>query len=129
MPKSGATARGVRVTFVDGTQPDTRFAVWHAADIFASLSDNIQETFGLVIVEAMASGLPIVASDWDGYRDLVTDGESGYLVPSVMVNGATHDATARLVLETHSYDHFLAECSQAVAIDCAATTRAFVRLI
>jgi glycosyltransferase involved in cell wall biosynthesis len=126
---AGTFAPNVRTTIVDGSRSNDRHAVWHAADIFCSLSDNIQETFGLVIVEAMASGLPIVASDWDGYRDLVTDGESGYLVPSVMVNGATHDATARLVLETHSYDHFLAECSQAVAIDCAATTRAFVRLI
>ena len=107
----------------------TRYAVWHAADIFSSLSDNIQETFGLVIVEALASGLPVVASDWDGYRDLVTDGETGLLVPTVMIPGATADATARLVLESHSYDHYLAECSQAVAVDCAATARAFTRLI
>jgi hypothetical protein len=129
MPKSGATARGVRVTFVDGTQPDTRFAVWHAADIFASLSDNIQETFGLVIVEAMASGLPVVASDWDGYRDLVSDGETGLLVPTLMVPGATADATTRLVLETHSYDHYLAECSQAVAVDCGRAAEALTRLV
>jgi glycosyltransferase involved in cell wall biosynthesis len=126
---AGAFAPNVRTTIVDGSRSTDRFAVWHAADIFCSLSDNIQETFGLVIVEAMATGLPIVASDWDGYRDLVTDGETGYLVPSVMVSGATHDATTRLVLETHSYDHYLAECSQAVAIDCAATTQAFARLI
>src|SRR6516164_5936950 len=116
MPKSGATARGVRVTFVDGTQPDTRFAVWHAADIFASLSDSIQETFGLVIVEAMASGLPVVASDWDGYRDLVADGETGFLVPTSMVRGGTADATARLLLGATDYDGFLAECNQAVAV-------------
>ena len=122
-------APNVRVSFLDGTRPDVRQAVWHAADIFCSLSDNIQETFGLVIVEAMATGLSIVASDWDGYRDLITDGATGYLVPSIMARGATEDATARLVLEAHSYDHFLAECSQAVAIDCAATTRAFVRLL
>ena len=61
-----AFAPTVRVTFVDGTRSDIRHAVWHAADIFCSLSDNIQETFGLVIVEAMATGLPIVASDWTG---------------------------------------------------------------
>ena len=117
---AAAFAPDVRVTFVDGTRPENRDAVWHAADIFSSLSDNIQETFGLVIVEAMACGLPVVASDWDGYRDLVTDGETGLLVPTLMVPGATADATARLILETHSYEHFLAECSQAVAVDSAA---------
>ncbi len=53
------------------------------ADIFVSPSDNIQETFGLTVAEAMAYGLPAVVSDWDGYRDLVTDAENGFLVPSV----------------------------------------------
>lgn len=126
---AAALAPNVRVSFVDGTRPETRYAVWHAADIFSSLSDNIQETFGLVIVEALASGLPVVASDWDGYRDLVTDGETGLLVPTLMIPGATADATTRLVLESHSYEHFLAECSQAVAVDSAAAARAFTRLI
>ena len=129
--RDGATAfaPNVRVTFVDGTRPDIRRAVWHAADIFSSLSDNIQETFGLVVVEALASGLPVVASDWDGYRDLVSDGESGLLVPTRMIPGATADAVARLVLETHGYEHFLAETSQAVAVDSVAAARAFSRLI
>ncbi|HEY2785007.1 MAG TPA: glycosyltransferase family 4 protein [Fimbriiglobus sp.] len=119
----------VRVSFVDGTKPETRSAVWHAADVFCSLSDNIQETFGLVIVEALASGLPVVASDWDGYKDLVTNGETGWLVPTFMIRGATHDSTARLVLESHSYEHFLAETSQAVVVDSAAAARALTRLI
>ena len=126
---AAAIAPNVRVSFVDGTRPETRAAVWHAADIFSSLSDNIQETFGLVIVEALASGLPVVASDWDGYRDLVTDGETGVLVPTLMVPGATADATARLVLESHAYELFLAECSQAVAVDSTTASRAFTRLI
>src|SRR5262249_30993325 len=48
---ANAFAGNVRTTCVDGTLPQVRFAVWQAADIFTSLSDNIQETFGLVIVE------------------------------------------------------------------------------
>src|SRR5262249_11537651 len=45
-------APNVRLGVVDGTRPETRFAVWHAADVFTSLADNIQETFGLAIIEA-----------------------------------------------------------------------------
>ena len=59
----------------------------------------------------------------------MTDGDTGLLAPTLMVPGATADATARLVLESHSYDHFLAECSQAVAVESAAAARAFTRLI
>ncbi len=48
------------------------------ADIFVSLADNPQETFGLTLLEAMAAELPVVASDYDGYRDLVVDGTRGF---------------------------------------------------
>jgi glycosyltransferase involved in cell wall biosynthesis len=122
-------APGIPVSVVDGTDPDLRFGVWQAADVFASFSDSVQETFGLVIVEAMASGLPVVASDWDGYRDLVADGETGFLVPTTMVDGATADATARLLLGAVSYDGFLAESNQTVAVDPAAAAGAFARLL
>jgi glycosyltransferase involved in cell wall biosynthesis len=124
-----AFAGNVRVTFVDGTQPQMQSAVWLAADVFTSLVDNIQETFGLTIVEAMASGLPVIATDWDGYRDLVLHGETGMLVPTYMIPGATLDATARLQLEAIDYNLFLAECSQAVAVDCARAAEAFTTLI
>jgi starch synthase len=52
-----------------------------AADVFCSPADNLQETFGLSVLEAMASGLPVIASDWNGYRDLVEHGHTGWLVP------------------------------------------------
>jgi len=52
------------------------------ADVFLSPSDNIQETFGLSVIEAMASGLPVVASDWDGYKDTIVDGSTGFLIPT-----------------------------------------------
>jgi glycosyltransferase involved in cell wall biosynthesis len=57
--------------------------LYSGADIFVSPSDNIQETFGLTVAEALSYGLPAVVSDWDGYRDLVSDGDTGFLVPSL----------------------------------------------
>ena len=53
-----------------------------ACDVFLSLPDNLQESFGLAPVEVMLRGKPCVLSDWDGYRELVEDGVSGYLIPT-----------------------------------------------
>ena len=124
-----AFAPDVRLTIVDGTKSAARFGVWKAADIFTSLSDNIQETFGLVIVEAMASGLPVVASDWNGYRDLVVDRETGYLVPTIMVPGATQDTTANLLFGAVDYDRFIGACNQTTIVDNGAAADAFTSLV
>ncbi len=122
-------AANVRTSIVDGRDPQTRRSVWHSADLFVSPSDNIQETFGLAVVEAMACGLPVVASDWDGYRDLVVHGETGFLVPTALVDGATAGATARLLAGDLTYDHFLAECSQATMVDVPAMSASLARLV
>jgi glycosyltransferase involved in cell wall biosynthesis len=54
-----------------------------AADILLSPVDNTQETFGLSILEAMAASLAVVASRFDGYKDLVDDGVDGFLIDTV----------------------------------------------
>jgi glycosyltransferase involved in cell wall biosynthesis len=123
-----AFAPAVRVSVIDGTRPEIRHSVWHAADVFVSLADNVQETFGLVVIEAMACGLPVVASDWDGYRDLVVADETGFLAPTALVSGAAASASARLVLGAVGLDQFLAECSQATVVDAEAAGAALARL-
>lgn len=50
-----------------------------AADIF--LHCSITETFGLVVLESMASGVPVIARDEGGPSETVKHGASGYLVP------------------------------------------------
>jgi len=122
-------ARSSRVLFVDGVDPSVRTGVWRAADVFLSLPDNIQETFGLVVVEGMSCGLPVVGSDWDGYRDLIVEGETGYLVPTSMLQGATQGATTRLVFGQSSYDRFLGECCQTVTVDLGKAADALTKVV
>lgn len=55
-------------------------SLYAACDVFTSPADSPSESFGLTILEAMACGKPVVASDWNGYRDLVAHGETGFLV-------------------------------------------------
>ena len=66
------------------TQVDTadKIMLYGAADIFVAVNDSIQETYGYALVEAMACGLPIVAAAWNGHREIVADGENGFLVPT-----------------------------------------------
>ena len=53
-------------------------ALLSAADLFALAS--VREQFGLVLVEAMACEVPVIAVDRFGPREIVADGETGWLV-------------------------------------------------
>jgi len=120
----------VRLTVADGRVPERQRDAWAAADVFTSLSDNVQETFGLTPLEAMAAGLPCVVSDWNGYRDTVRDGVDGYRIPTVMpAAGAGLDLAQRYDDGVDSYDMYCGHTSQAVAVDGAQLTQAYARLI
>jgi phosphatidylinositol alpha-1,6-mannosyltransferase len=62
---------------------DVRKILYNAADIFVmpniTVADDM-EGFGIVIVEAGSCGLPVVASNLQGIRDAVLEGQTGYLV-------------------------------------------------
>ncbi|HET6619683.1 MAG TPA: glycosyltransferase family 4 protein, partial [Dongiaceae bacterium] len=121
---------GVTAHFLDARKPDVRFAIWQAADIFTSLSDNIQETFGLTPIEAMAAGLPGVVSDWDGYRDTVRHGEHGFRVPTVAPPaGQGADLAEAHAIGIDTYDRYCAYASQFVAVDAEAAAEAYATLI
>ena len=67
-----------RIVFL-GFRRDTA-AIMKASDIF--LQSSISEGYSLALVEASAAGLPIVTTDVGGNREIVIDGESGFLIPS-----------------------------------------------
>jgi starch synthase len=120
----------VRLTVLDGRASGHRASAWAAADVFTSLADSVQETFGPTPLEAMAAGLPCVVSDWNGYRDTVRDGVDGYRIPTVMPGaGAGLDLAQRYDDGVDSYDQYCGHTSQAVALDGARLADAYERLI
>ncbi len=120
----------VRLLEVDGRQPQIRETIWYAADVFTSLSDNVQETFGLTPIEAKAAGLPVVVSDWDGYRETVNHGVDGFCIPTTMPD-ARSGALFAFQLESHldDYDHYIGKVSQSVAVDIAACSDIYTELV
>jgi glycosyltransferase involved in cell wall biosynthesis len=100
--------------------------IFGACDIFVSPSDNPQETFGLTILEAQAMGLPVVCSDYDGYKDLVVDGETGLLVPTIGARDTT-EATALTPLLFANQAHLFV--AQSTVVDVPAMAEALERLI
>ena len=80
---------GVARKEAEGKMPDAHFlgmishedlaTVYASSDVYFFPSDT--ESFGNVIIEAMASGLPCVAADGGGPKSLITEGVNGYLCP------------------------------------------------
>lgn len=119
----------VNAIFLDGREPALRREIWHAADAFISLADNVQETFGLTPIEAMAAGLPSVVSDWDGYKDTVRDGIDGFRIPTIVPPaGLGADLAARHEDGLDNYDRYIGNASLFVAVDIEATKEACARL-
>ncbi len=125
----GKSCPSVRVVHEDGRQNDVRDGVWHAADVFTSLVDNIQETFGLTPLEAMASGLPVVVSDYDGYKESVRDGIDGHLIRTWQPS-AGHGVAWMNQHTDHllSYSEYLARVNASVAIDVRQAADAYLAL-
>ena len=91
-------AIGKQVMFVDSTGAIE--AVFRDTDVYVQCSR--QEGFGSNVLQAMAHGVPVVATAAGGMLSLVKDGETGYLVPV-----GDHEALAARIVELLS-DHELA---------------------
>jgi glycosyltransferase involved in cell wall biosynthesis len=76
-----AAVRGLagRVRFAGRVDEERKWQLLAAADAY--LSATLHEGFGLVYLEAMAAGLPVVTPDHGGQSDFLEDGVTGWLVP------------------------------------------------
>lgn len=70
-----------RANFVGAVTDDELPCLLRRADVFAFPSVDRSEAFGIAALEALASGVPVVASDLPGVRTVVRDGVNGFVVP------------------------------------------------
>lgn len=120
----------VNARIIDGRSADIRRNIWAGADIFTLPADSIQETFGLVPVEAMAAGLPVVMPDWDGFRDTVAHGVSGMLIPTRMAPpGAGEQIARRFADNRDAYLNYLTLVQSHIQIDVRAYAQALAALV
>lgn len=126
-----AYAPDVELHLLDGNDPALVREMWAASDVFVSLVDNIQETFGITPLEAMAAGLPVVVSDWDGYRYTVRDGIEGSLIPTL--GAPAHDllqeTTTSHALTVSSYQSYVGTVAQYTAVHVGRAAQAIAALI
>jgi len=110
----------VKFHFLDGKDQDNKHISLSSGDIFISLSDNIQETFGLTPLEGMAAGLAVIVSDWNGYKSTVRQNIDGYRVNTVLLGkGYGEDFAYDHMMEKINYDHYVGMSVQRVAVDVA----------
>jgi len=128
-------ARGMglssRTRFFLNPSLKNKYLLYAASDIFLSPSDNIQESFGLTILEAMAAGLPVVASDWNGYRDIVLHGKTGFLAPTYWTDcdGAISYLSRLKACVFGDWMQDLLYLAQALSVDARETVRRLSLLI
>jgi glycosyltransferase involved in cell wall biosynthesis len=128
--EAAIAARGLTGSVVcrPNFEDDEKIILLSSADIFLSLSDNLQESFGIALVEALAVGLPVVGTDWDGYRDIVRPGQNGFLTPTTW--SVERSPMADLEVFRHPYSHETIQAlAQAVAIDEAYLDEHLILLI
>lgn len=122
---SYAASLGIRTVAFARPTREERLSLYAAADVFISPSDNIQESFGLTVAEAGAAGLPVIASDFNGYRDIIVHEVSGLLIPTLGFSRSDETDLQALWWFDNQYHLKLA---QETVVDVPAMAEAIVRM-
>jgi len=85
------------VSFLGRVSDKKRIEMLGECEFFFSSSDY--ESFGISLLESMASGIPVIASDIKAYRNLVKDGVNGFLL-----DFSKSEKVAKLILEIRNKD-------------------------
>jgi phosphatidyl-myo-inositol alpha-mannosyltransferase len=108
--QAGGSMRYIR--FLGLVDDAGKAAAMRSADVYCAPNTG-GESFGIVLVEAMAAGTPVVASDLDAFRRVLRDGEVGSLVP-VGEAGALADALIEVLDNDMLRQRYVAAASEAV---------------
>lgn len=77
--------------------PYDQVARWFGAADIAVVPSSAREAFGLVNVEAMAAGIPVIATRAGGMKEIVADGETGYLLDPNMLQSQLKSRLTQLL--------------------------------
>ena len=114
-----------KVRFVTDHSNSDMHKYFSALDIFVSPCDHIGETFGITPIEAMSCGVPVVVSDWNGYKETIRNGYNGFKIPTYWHEACDfHDISYELDDFTRKYSIF----SQTVAVDIPSFVKTLRRL-
>ncbi len=104
-----------RVRFELSIDEEQKALLFEAADAYISLADNVQESFGLAPIEAMNYSVPVILSDWNGYKELIENEKSGFLIETV---SSDHDLLTRAINPLHpGLAHLIEAQGSAINID------------
>ena len=100
-----------RVHFLGALPQDRLARLMAGSDLLLHFTTCRLENFGLVVAEAMASGLPVAAANWGGLRDLVVPGRTGFLADTYLSHrgprvdwGSVVEPAARLLCDRTAWD-------------------------
>lgn len=110
--RSQAGELAVHLRFLGQVDDAGKASAMRSADVYCAPNTG-GESFGIVLVEAMAAGTPVVASDLDAFRRVLRDGEVGCLVP-VDDSAALADALISVLDDEAVQRRYVAAGSEAV---------------
>ena len=93
---------------------NARNRLMSAADVFLHMTTGLEEACPLVVLEAMAHGLPPITTNWSGLREAIHDGETGWLIPTVC---ASIPATLLQTFMGRDDTRFSGDVSRTAAMD------------